>query len=384
MALAFSELRSETRSNIRRDSSAFSDTRLDYCLNWAQRMIANEPADEKEVWEEMKKRLYNPVLEDCEAAWTANTNVTCTADTDIVQRGSASAKQVVAAAFSTGVAAYKNFSTAVDMSDYTHLRFDIYSDIATDEGDLQLLLDNTAGCGSALETLNVSALTAETWSTETLEFSSPSALTAILAVGLNIATDNGAQTVYLDDIRYVRSTEKDVKDYSYPTRMRDIIDISLESGSESRQLEYVHERYFDEVVPRPREDTSDKPRYYVDYGDHFELWPIPDAVYPLHIRFTQFPADLSADTDTSALEDKDHLIIALATAMALDEIMEDEMAERWQKIYAMRLTNARKGNNTSEDWRPIAKGFNSYDSGSAVTQYWKDPFHGRGFRGGYR
>lgn len=362
MALAYSAIRSEVRSNIRRAATAFSDARLNYTINWAQRMIANE-----HHWEEMRVSLNDTAIEDCEDAWTASTNVTCTADSDNEQRGTYCAKMAIAAGFSTGLAAYEDVS-ALDFTDYTHVRFEVMSDVATAAGDLQFLLDDTAGCGSALESLNIGALTADTWATQNLKLSAPSSASAVLSMGLNVVTDNGAQNVYLDDVRRFRGTEKDVRQYSFPTRMQDIYDISLQDGTSSRQLIYVPARHFDDMIPRARETTSGVPTHYVDHGSYFELWPIPDDVYPLFMRYTRFPVDLSSDTDTSALDNKDHLIIALSTAMCLDEIMEDEQAVRWSQIYKRRLGNAKLADHSHEDWRPRARPFNR-----AGQHYFGDP-----------
>lgn len=140
------------------------------------------------------------VVEDCEDAWTANANVTCSADTTYLWRGTYSAKMVVAAAFTTGVASYEDF-TAANLTTYTNLHFYIRSSVATSAGDLQLLLDDTSGCVSALETLDVPALTANTWKEVSVAFVTPANLTAVISVGLNIATDLGAIDVYIDDVR---------------------------------------------------------------------------------------------------------------------------------------------------------------------------------------
>ena len=143
-------------------------------------------------------------IEDCEDAWVASASVTATADSSVKLRGSNSSKLVIAAAFTTGLAAYENFSS-LDLSAETGVHFWIYSTVATSAGNLQLLLDDTNGCGSPLETLDIPALAANTWTPVYVAYANAGALTAILSVGLNVAADLGAQTVYLDDIRSVNA-----------------------------------------------------------------------------------------------------------------------------------------------------------------------------------
>ena len=141
-------------------------------------------------------------IEDCEDAWVAKTNVTSTADSSVKLRGTNSSKNVIAADFTTGIATTEDFSS-LDLSAESGVHFWIYSTIATAAGDLQLLLDDTSACASALETLSVPALAANTWTPVYIAYATPGNLTAIISVGLNVAVDNGAQTVYLDDIRSV-------------------------------------------------------------------------------------------------------------------------------------------------------------------------------------
>jgi hypothetical protein len=139
-------------------------------------------------------------IEDAEDAWTASANVTAAEDATIKLRGTNSVKLTIAAAFTTGVAAYENFSSD-DFSAHTGVHFWIRSSVATDAGDLQLLIDDTNNCVSPLETLDIPALVADTWTPVSLDFATPANLTAVLSVGLNVAVDNGAQIVHIDDVR---------------------------------------------------------------------------------------------------------------------------------------------------------------------------------------
>lgn len=143
-------------------------------------------------------------VNDGEDAWTASANVTATADTAVKLRGDESAKLVIAAAFTTGLAAYFNFS-AKDLTTETALHFWIYSSIVTAAGDLKIRVSeqNNGGTGATYEDLDVPALAANTWTPCCVAFATPADLNAVLSVGLVVGVDNGAQTVYVDDIRSV-------------------------------------------------------------------------------------------------------------------------------------------------------------------------------------
>jgi hypothetical protein len=141
------------------------------------------------------------VTEACESAWVASASVTVTHPAGKV--GTYCMKAVIDALFTTGLAAYKDISSA-DYTGYTHLHLLIKSSIATAAGDLQILLDNTSACASPLETLDIPALEANTWTRVSIALGTPANLTAVISVGLNVAVDNGAIDVSLEDIRAVK------------------------------------------------------------------------------------------------------------------------------------------------------------------------------------
>ena len=76
---------------------------------------------------------WNPITEqitisDCQSAWTASANVVSTADSTIARVGTKSAKHVIDAAFTTGLASYIDISSK-DLTGYTHLYFYIRSSV---------------------------------------------------------------------------------------------------------------------------------------------------------------------------------------------------------------------------------------------------------------
>lgn len=148
---------------------------------------------------------------DCDDAWTAAANVTATADTTDFKEGTGSAKLVVAAAHTTGIAAYKDFSS-LDIHTRGHLHFFIKSTVATAAGDIQILLDDTSGCVSPIETLDVPALIAGVWTRCSVALAHAASDTALISIAVNIAVDKGANTIYLDEVRAVTQYTGGVQD----------------------------------------------------------------------------------------------------------------------------------------------------------------------------
>jgi hypothetical protein len=136
----------------------------------------------------------------CDAGWDAQTNVTCSADTATKQEGTASAKQVIAALFTTGLIATEVI-TSVDLTSYNEVSFWIRPSSAVDAGVLEFLMDDTATCASPLESLTLPALPANMWTKVRLSIVKPSSLTAVISLGFRAASDPGLITIYWDDIR---------------------------------------------------------------------------------------------------------------------------------------------------------------------------------------
>jgi hypothetical protein len=70
---------------------------------------------------------------------------------------------------------------------------------------LKLHLDDTASCGSPVESISIPALTADTWTFVRDKIDNPELCSAIISVGLEYDADIGACTVWLDDISAVKN-----------------------------------------------------------------------------------------------------------------------------------------------------------------------------------
>ena len=125
-------------------------------------------------------------------------------DTKDRKQGTQALKMVIAAGASAGDFVTDSI-TSKDLSKYDTIEMWVKSTVATSAGNLKLLLDDTASCGSPLETLSIPALSADTWTFVRMSLSNPETATAIISVGLEYDSDLGACTVWIDDISAVQN-----------------------------------------------------------------------------------------------------------------------------------------------------------------------------------
>jgi len=181
----------QTESQFTKD-----DTYLYNCLSGFKAVSKVEY--EADIGEEVE-------IDDCDSAWTAGTNATVTADSSVYIQGSASNKIVVAAgAGATEVLAYNSISS-IDISACDKLEISIYSTIALTAGQLQVRLDDTALGASVVESLDIPATSANTWTRHIISLANPLSDTAIIYVDIYQVADVGACTLYIDYIRAVNS-----------------------------------------------------------------------------------------------------------------------------------------------------------------------------------
>lgn len=143
------------------------------------------------------------VIENCEDAWNELVDVDVTASLDAADYkvGSGSAKFVAAAGLGAGDIIATEVISVASLAAYTHIGMWIKSSVALDAADLQLLLDNTAQCATPLESLDIPAVVADTWTFVTMALSAPASDLSLISIGLKQVVDKGAMTIRLDDIK---------------------------------------------------------------------------------------------------------------------------------------------------------------------------------------
>lgn len=152
---------------------------------------------------EYRQTVTSKEIQSCDALWdTIDADVTASVDSEDKKLGS-SLKLVVALGADANDVLAKDDFTSTNYSGMTHVELWIKSTVALSAADLHLLLDNTAGGGSAVETLAIPAVSADTWTYVRIALADPDLDTAILHVGIRMTVDKGAFTLWLDDIKAV-------------------------------------------------------------------------------------------------------------------------------------------------------------------------------------
>jgi len=144
-------------------------------------------------------------LIDCEEVWTdLDAAVTAALDTKDYQEGSNSIKFTVADTISNGdVIGSKDLSAAEDLSVYKKISFWIKASSAVAAKDLELLLAANSAVETPIETIELPALVANTWTFVQSTLAAPASDTAILSIGLEYDDNKKANTIWIDDIRAV-------------------------------------------------------------------------------------------------------------------------------------------------------------------------------------
>jgi len=155
---------------------------------------------------EYRSSVKEKVIDSADSAWTGGTSVTVATDDKLKKRGKSN-KLTIGSVSAGAVIAY-NAITSINISDYTHIEWWARASFTTTAADYKLLLDDTAGSGSAIELLEFPALTADTWTFCRVALAKADEDTAIISVGIeDDVGDNDNQTLWIDDIRAVHNDE---------------------------------------------------------------------------------------------------------------------------------------------------------------------------------
>jgi hypothetical protein len=201
---------------------------IDDAINQAINEVSNKALQIKEIhtpFTETDKYLYNVLssfthlyeveyvysigtektIHTCDAKWDEleDTDVTASLDTSFKKEGGGSNKLVVAAGAAAGDILLTDNITEVDLSGCTEVQIWVYSTVALAAGDLQLLLDDTASCASPVESLNIPATTANTWTRHIISLANPQSDSAIISVGIKMIVDKGAFNLWVDDVKAI-------------------------------------------------------------------------------------------------------------------------------------------------------------------------------------
>lgn len=202
------------------------------------------------------------VLEDCEDAWDQSVDADVTSSLETVDKkvGNGSVKLVVADLAAAGDILATEAIPSTDISSGTHIRLWIKSSVMTAAGDLQLLLDDTASAASPVHTLNIPALPANTWTQVEIPYDGTLAgSNAIISVGLKMAVDIGAFTVFIDEVEAkipITLTDNSVQMMSYKDRSIQDVTLIADTG----KLKTYNSSIVQEVKPHtPNSNEATNP-----------------------------------------------------------------------------------------------------------------------------
>ena len=136
---------------------------------------------------------------DTNTGWSTGGHITISVDGADKQEGSYSISADITASAQAGEKWYFNESGSKDFGSATKMIFWIKSSVSTTAGQLQFEVDDSTDLASPLDTVNIPALTANTWTEVTISLGA--ARSSVLSYGIKYTTDIGAATVKIDDIR---------------------------------------------------------------------------------------------------------------------------------------------------------------------------------------
>lgn len=157
-------------------------------------------------------------------------------------------------------------------------------------------------------------------------------------------------------------------------RYRKIYDVRLytTSGNRDRKLVRKLPRRWDKVVPKGEFYARRIPEIYVIWKkDEIELWPVPDAVYVMHFRYTIWPAVVGADGSTLTLENIDDLLINLACSYLALSVGHTARSNEFYRAFANSARDALTED--VEDYDTHLATYGSEVSGALSLGY-NDPF----------
>lgn len=168
------------------------------------------------------------------------------------------------------------------------------------------------------------------------------------------------ENVYFMEKTSTTSTVASQQTYTVPTDYKDELIITLVDSDSKRS---VLTKWKGSEPEKGYTDTTKtgKPTNYWLWQDAYYLYPIPDAVYTLSLRYYYYLTDLSASNTTNELTNKfPDLLIAGATADGFTYLMETAMANDWENKYRIAYT----GDKTTEGYLPYCRKrtLSNYDS----------------------
>lgn len=139
------------------------------------------------------------VIDDCETAWTASTNVTASAATTYYKHGTKSVQLAIASAFTTGKVAYRTLPAALDLSGYQQISFQLRANSAITADRLRLVLCSDTTGDTVVDQVTIPAFGASAWGALTFDLGAALG-SSIQSVAIYADVDPGSLTFSIDQI----------------------------------------------------------------------------------------------------------------------------------------------------------------------------------------
>ena len=124
--------------------------------------------------------------------------------------------------------------------------------------------------------------------------------------------------------------------------IRDVYSIRITDGSRSKKLTRLSVQHFDAKVPDVSIYSAGMPNIYTIYNlVSLQMYPSPDAAYNYSIRYLAWPIPLvSGGAVPSELDQKDDMLITLASSYVYHSLGKDDKAKQFFGMYAAMLNEA--------------------------------------------
>lgn len=176
------------------------------------------------------------------------------------------------------------------------------------------------------------------------------------------------------EVRATAPTVVNQKAYALPSDCKYIYSLRLVDGANSRYLTYIEPREFDQKIPYPEQDSTGRPKWYVEWESIFEAYPIADvATYTFLLRYWKWQDDFADDNAYPEISHCDDIIVQALVAEIwknLEELDKEVAAH----IKLLSMLRAHSGvERMHPDWEAKAKPY--VTGASTITgERYKDPF----------
>jgi len=243
---------------------------------------------------------------------------------------------------------YKGSLAGGDLSGYTNAMMGcwVYSTAALTAGDLAITVTEDAAGAETTNYITVAmpAVEAVKWTYLQWYGLNFASIDALLTVGIKNTDAALVADVYIDNITLCKQ----------------------DFGGNNWPLRVIDRNVLDRSIPNPRHITNNRPTVLAVSGcvcEHrtVELFPVPDASYPIWIRYSTWPREFTTSNASVGCDipDIDDVLIAGATWIALERERNWESAGYNQGTFRRLLAEAVSNDEELDGWQAVRQGFGS-------------------------